>query len=99
MSDLACLREVPIGTIVEAKEDKRGLWFKAELPKDDSFVSGRIVPQLKRRGLRGTSIELSRCSNSEIGNDNGLLVCGNVRGEYERLFSGGRQDHVVGALG
>lgn len=39
--------------------------------------------------LRGTSIELSRCSNSEIGNDNGLLVCGNVRGEYERGQGGG----------
>jgi uncharacterized protein len=50
------MEDAPIGTIVDAKEDKRGLWFKAELPKDDSFVSGRIVPQLKRRGLKGTSI-------------------------------------------
>lgn len=50
------MEDAPIGTIVEAKEDRRGLWFKAELPKDDSFVAGRIVPQLKRRGLRGTSI-------------------------------------------
>lgn len=48
--------DAPIGTITEAKEDNRGLWFKAELPKDDAFVSGRIIPQLKRRGLRGTSI-------------------------------------------
>lgn len=50
------MEDAPIGTIVDAKEDRKGLWFKAELPKDDSFVSGRIVPQLKRRGLRGTSI-------------------------------------------
>jgi|GEM_PF-952499 len=50
------MEDAPIGTILDAKEDKRGLWFKAELPKDDSFVAGRIVPQLKRRGLRGTSI-------------------------------------------
>lgn len=50
------MEDAPIGTIVDAKEDKRGLWFKAELPKDDTFVAGRIVPQLKKRGLRGTSI-------------------------------------------
>lgn len=50
------MEDAPIGTVTEAKEDKRGLWFKAELPKDDSFVAGRIVPQLKKRGLRGTSI-------------------------------------------
>lgn len=48
--------DVPIGTIIDAKEDKRGLWFKAELPKDDALVRDRIVPQLKRRGLKGTSI-------------------------------------------
>lgn len=50
------MEDAPIGTVTDAKEDKRGLWFKAELPKDDSFVAGRIVPQLKRRGLKGTSI-------------------------------------------
>lgn len=50
------MEDAPIGTIIDAKEDRKGLWFKAELPKDDSFVSGRIVPQLKRRGLKGTSI-------------------------------------------
>lgn len=56
--------DAPIGTVVEAKEDKRGLWFKAELPKDDSFVAGRIVPQLKRRGLKGVSIGY-RCRQSD----------------------------------
>lgn len=50
------MEDAPIGTIIDAKEDKRGLRFKAELPKDDSFVAGRIIPQLKRRGLKGTSI-------------------------------------------
>jgi len=48
--------DAPIGAIVEAKEDARGLWFKGELPKDDSFVAKRLVPQLKRRGLKGVSI-------------------------------------------
>lgn len=49
------LKEV-VGTVVDAKEDKRGLWIKGELPKDDDFVRGRLVPQLKRRGIRGMSI-------------------------------------------
>jgi HK97 family phage prohead protease len=46
----------PIGTVVDAKEDRRGLWFKAELPKDDDFVAKRIVPQIRRKGLKGVSI-------------------------------------------
>ena len=48
--------EPPLGIVVDAKEHKRGLWIKAELPKDDTFVSGRIIPQLKKRGLKGMSI-------------------------------------------
>lgn len=46
----------PIGTVIECEERSRGLYFKAELPKDDAFVAGRIVPQIKRRGLKGVSI-------------------------------------------
>ena len=42
-----------------------------------------------RGNLRGTSIELARCANSEIGNIDGLLVCGNFRGDYERGSGGG----------
>ena len=33
--------------------------------------------------MRGTSIELNRCTQFDIANINGLLVCGNVRGSYE----------------
>lgn len=32
---------------------------------------------------RSSSISLSACANSDIGNDNGLLVCHNVRGQWE----------------
>ena len=42
-----------------------------------------------RGRLRGTSIELARCTNSNIGNSDGLLVCGNVRGDYEDRGGGG----------
>ncbi|MDX2308072.1 MAG: HK97 family phage prohead protease [Hyphomicrobium sp.] len=50
------MEDAPIGAIVDAKEDARGLWFKGELPKDDAFVAKRLIPQVKRRGLKGVSI-------------------------------------------
>jgi hypothetical protein len=51
-----------------------------------SYVNqGRLYADCRdtRGNVRGSSIELARCSSSDIGNDNGLLVCYNVRGEYE----------------
>jgi uncharacterized protein len=48
--------EPPVGTCIEGREDKRGLWIKGELPKDDAFCRDRLVPQLKRRATRGMSI-------------------------------------------
>ena len=46
---------------------------------------GRLYADCRdRRGrLRGTSIELQRCGPYEIANDDGLLVCGPIRGSYE----------------
>lgn len=43
----------------------------------------------RRNNVRGSSIELNRCGDYEIRNDNGLLVCGPVRGEYEDQDGGG----------
>lgn len=76
--------DAPVGTIVDAKEDKRGLWIKAELPKDDTFVSGRLVPQLKRRGLKGMSIGYKRM-DSEKRKDDGARLLKEVR-LYECSF-------------
>lgn len=52
---------------------------------------GRLYADCRdRRGrIRGTSIELNRCSAYEIRNDNGLLVCGPIRGSYEDRRPGG----------
>lgn len=52
---------------------------------------GRLYADCRdRRGnIRGTSIELNRCSSYEIRNDDGLLVCGPVRGTYEDRPGGG----------
>jgi len=46
---------------------------------------GRLYADCRdRRGqMRGTSIELNRCSSAEIANIDGLLVCGSQRGSYE----------------
>jgi hypothetical protein len=51
-----------------------------------SYVNqGRLYADCRdtRGNVRGSSIELNRCSSSDIGNDNGLLVCNNVRGRWE----------------
>ncbi|MFA4939813.1 beta/gamma crystallin-related protein [Brevundimonas sp.] len=46
---------------------------------------GRLYADCRtvRGQIRGTSIELARCGNEEINNDDGLLVCGRFRGDYE----------------
>lgn len=53
---------------------------------------GRLYADCRdRRGnIRGTSIELNRCSDHEIRNENGLLTCGSWRGDYEDGAGGGR---------
>jgi HK97 family phage prohead protease len=72
------MEDAPIGTVTDAAEDKRGLWFKAELPKDDDFVRGRIVPQLKKRGLRGTSIGY-KATDKEIRKADGVRLLKTIR--------------------
>ncbi|MFN3836933.1 MAG: beta/gamma crystallin-related protein [Brevundimonas sp.] len=52
----------------------------------EAYVNqGRLYADCRdtRGQIRGTSIELARCGNEEINNDNGLLVCGRFRGDYE----------------
>lgn len=46
---------------------------------------GRLYADCRdnRGRIRGTSIELDRCTAWEIRNSDGLLVCGPVRGQYE----------------
>jgi len=52
---------------------------------------GRLYADCRnnRGNIRGTSIELNRCSDYEIRNNDGLLVCGPNRGEYEDRGGGG----------
>ena len=46
---------VPLGNVVACEERSKGLWFKSELPKDDSLVA-QIIPKMKRGDLKGISI-------------------------------------------
>lgn len=51
-----------------------------------AFVNqGRLYADCRTMNgrTRGSSIELAPCSSSDIGNDDGLLVCHNVRGRWE----------------
>lgn len=49
--------EPPIGDVIDIKEDNKGLWFKAQIPKDqgDPLVR-RIGAGLKRRAIKSMSI-------------------------------------------
>lgn len=55
---------------------------------------GRLYADCRdnRGRIRGTSIQLNQCSDYEIRNRNGLLVCGPYRGEYEDRPGGGGGD-------
>jgi hypothetical protein len=64
---------------------------------------GRLYADCRnnRGNIRGTSIELNRCANYEIRNNDGLLVCGPIRGDYEDRpgGGGGRPDRPGGGWG
>jgi len=52
-----------------------------------SYVNqGRLYADCRdlRGQMRGTSIELNRCADADIGNDDGRLVCGRHRGDIEQ---------------
>jgi len=46
----------PIGVSVELREDNKGLYVKATLPKADSQVSGKVMPQIKVGSIKEMSI-------------------------------------------
>ena len=45
-----------IGISVQLYEDDKGLFIKGNLPKDDTLVSGRIIPQMKVGSIKEMSI-------------------------------------------
>lgn len=49
------MTQPPIGNVVKAFEDGKGLKYEALLPKADRFVAERIYPQIKARSLKSNS--------------------------------------------
>ncbi len=49
-------RHNPVGIYISLKEDSKGLFVKGRMPKADTFVSGRVVPQMKVGSVRSLSI-------------------------------------------
>lgn len=47
---------MPVGLWFELKEDSKGLFVKARLPKADDLVKGRLVPQIKTGSINALSI-------------------------------------------
>ncbi|MEQ8823833.1 MAG: HK97 family phage prohead protease [Filomicrobium sp.] len=64
--------EVCIGLIDEIREEKKGLWHRAILPKDDDFVRGRIAPQMRIGALKDESIGFRTKRRERKGNVNQL---------------------------
>lgn len=46
----------PVGVSARLYEDEKGLFIKGNLPKDDTLVSGRIIPQMKVGSIKEMSI-------------------------------------------
>lgn len=49
----------PVGIYTAFYEDSKGLWVEGKLPKEDTFVSGRAIPQMKVGSVRKLSIGFS----------------------------------------
>lgn len=48
--------DIPVGLWYELREDAKGLFVRCRLPKKDTEVEGRIVPQIKARSINALSI-------------------------------------------
>jgi HK97 family phage prohead protease len=49
-------RDVPLGVFISLAEDEKGLFVEGKLPKEDTFVHGRVMPQMKIGSVRELSI-------------------------------------------
>jgi len=87
------LAAVPQSAEAQSRAAPRGSYSQS---CSGAYVNqGRLYADCRdtRGNTRPTSIELSPCSSSDIGNDNGLLVCHGVRGEHEGGGRGGSNNN------
>jgi len=73
----------------EQRVSPRGSWQRS--CSGDYVNRGRLYADCRdmRGNLRGSSIDLRQCADHEVANNNGLLVCGPYRGEFEERRPGG----------
>lgn len=46
----------PLGVYTVVREDEKGLYVEGQMPLDDDFVRGRVMPQMKAGSVRAMSI-------------------------------------------
>jgi HK97 family phage prohead protease len=51
--------DMPIGIFETLIEDSKGLFVEAKMPKNDTFVAGRVIPQMEVGSVRKMSIGFS----------------------------------------
>jgi len=51
--------DMPLGVFTDISSDSKGLFVRGKMPRDDSFVSGRVLPQMRVGSIRKMSIGYS----------------------------------------
>lgn len=67
-------REFPLGPIVDIVEDRKGLKYKAHLPKADALVRDRVYPQLMCGGIRKSSFGYKVRESERRRSDNTRMI-------------------------
>lgn len=49
-------QHMPLGIYIEIREDDNGLFVRGRMPKEDAFVNGRVIPQMKVGSVKKMSI-------------------------------------------
>lgn len=68
------MSELPVGSVVDCREDEKGLYFEAKMPKDDSLVRDRLAPQLRAGSLKGVSIGFRTLDSEPIKGTGGRRI-------------------------
>lgn len=64
----------PLGIYIGLKEDPEGLFVHGIMPKDDSFVRNRVIPQMRIGSVRKMSIGYSAIDSEMDGHIRDLIV-------------------------
>ena len=64
----------PLGVFKACREDDKGLYVEGVMPKEDTFVSGRVVPQMKVGSINSMSIGYNTVDSEIIKSEDGRMV-------------------------